>query len=81
MRKNTLLNLSIQQFSTAHRVLFEKYCILHRDVSVNNTMIYVCDILESQVHDGGASKASHHSEAHGDAAGDSGEQGITGQKL
>ena len=44
-------------------------------------MIYVCDIPESQVHDGGASKASHHSEAHGDAAGDSGEQGITGQKL
>jgi len=63
--------------STAHRVLFEKYHILHRDVSVNNTMMY--DILESQVH--GASETSHHSEALGGVAGDSGEGGTMEQNL
>jgi len=28
--------------------LFEKFHVLHRDVSVNNTMIYVADIPESE---------------------------------
>ena len=34
--------------STAHMVLFEKFRILHRDVSINNTMIYIADIPESE---------------------------------
>ena len=34
--------------SIAHMVLFEKFRILHRDVSINNTMIYIADVPESK---------------------------------
>ena len=34
--------------SIAHMVLFEKFRILHHDVSINNTMIYVADVPESE---------------------------------
>ena len=55
--------------------LFEKFHVLDRDVSVNNTMIYIADILESEGSDdevcsskssnngGSNNDGSHHSEA------------------
>ena len=63
--------------SIAHMVLFEKFRILHRDVSINNTMIYIADVPESKGNkssdddgpkrdDGGL----HRSEALGDKAAD-----------
>ena len=60
--------------------LFEKFHILHRDVSVNNTMIYVANIPESEGSDnevcsskssnngGSNNDGSHHLEALSDEA-------------
>jgi len=38
--------------STAHMSLVVQHCILHRDISVNNTMIFVCDTAESEAKKG-----------------------------
>ena len=60
-------------------VLFEKFRILHRDVSINNTMIYVANVPESKgdvngnysgesSNDSGLNTGHHCSEALGDEA-------------
>ena len=49
-------------------VLFEKFRILHRDVSINNTMIYVADIPESEGNERevGSDEASNAGDPEGD---------------
>ncbi|KIM70940.1 hypothetical protein SCLCIDRAFT_18893 [Scleroderma citrinum Foug A] len=42
-----LLSILIDILDT-HMTLFEKFRILHHDISINNTMIYVADIPESE---------------------------------
>ena len=65
--------------SVAHMVLFEKFRILHHDISINNTMIYVADVPESEgdvnrnysgksSNDGSLNTGHHCSEALGDEA-------------
>ena len=41
--------------STAHMTLVVQHHILHCDVSVNNTMIYICDTAESEAKNYGPS--------------------------
>ena len=55
-------------------VLFEQYRILHRDVSVNNTMIYVADVPQSEAYTCGPSRKSTNDSPRDDNAGDNGEK-------
>ena len=55
-------------------VLFEQYRILHRDVSVNNTMIYVADVPQSEAYTCGPSCKSTNDSPRDDNARDNGEE-------
>jgi len=59
---------------TALMVLFEQYHILHRDVSVNNIMISVTDIPESEASTCGPSRKTTNDSPRDDNTGDNGEE-------
>ena len=48
-----LLHFSLADLTTfiAHKALVQEFCVLHRDVSINNIMIYNCDVPASETSD------------------------------